>query len=187
MPDYSGHVSPMVRVKNANGSNADGGSVQRRLKVFASYAHKDEVLWKELDEHLGALKHEKIIEVWWDVKIIPGANWNEDIIRELEAADLILLLISPAFLNSAYCYHEEMRRAIDRHEAGIARVVPIALRSCDWEPTLFAKLKIQGLPKGMQPVASSPKNKRDAIWAEVAKGIRQAAQACAASRLLSGP
>lgn len=150
------------------------------IKVFLSYSHKDEALQKELNEHLGALKHERIIDTWWDGRIPPGNNWNEDIARQLDAADLILLLVSSGFLDSTYCYAKELRRAIERHDAGTARVVPIILRPCHWEPAPFAKL--QGLPKGMVPVTTVPEDKRDAIWAEVAKGIHQAVVTCSAGR-----
>ena len=142
------------------------------VKVFLSYAHKDEDLRDALDEALGALKHERIIEVWWDRKILPGAEWSDEIIRELEAADLALLLVSPAFLNSPYCYEEEMRRAVERHQAGTARVVPIIMRPCHWEPAPFAKL--QGLPKDMKPVTKW--RDRDAVLADVAAAIHRVAK-----------
>jgi TIR domain/PEGA domain len=152
------------------------------IKVFLSYAHVDETFQKELDQHLGALKHEGIIEIWWDRQLPPGADWNQEILQELEAADLILLLVSPAFLNSDFCYKKEMRCAVERHNAGMARVVPIFLRACHWTPAPFAKL--QGLPNDMKPVASWPKGKRDAVWTEVAKGIHRAAEECIAHRMI---
>jgi TIR domain len=81
------------------------------IKVFLSYAHhKDEALQQELSEHLGALKHEKIIETWYDRQISPGDNWSEEIARQLDEADLILLLVSSAFLDSTYCYEKEIRQ-----------------------------------------------------------------------------
>jgi hypothetical protein len=152
------------------------------IKVFISYAHEDELLWRELDTHLGALEHEGLIRVWSDHEIAPGSDWSEEILRELEAADLILLLISPDFLNSPYCYREEMGRAIERHKSGTARVVPIMLRSCIWEYTSFAKANIQGIPKEMNPVAEHPPNKRDKVWSEVTRNIYEAAKCCAARR-----
>jgi hypothetical protein len=148
------------------------------IKVFLSYAHRDEALQKEFAEHLGALKREGIIQVWWDHQIPLGSNWDEEISRELETADLILLLVSPSFLNSPFCYEKEMRRAVERHKAGGACVIPIILRACHWEPAPFAQ--IQGMPKNMKPVTSWPKGERDAVWAEIAKGIHQAAKVCAA-------
>jgi TIR domain len=142
-------------------------------KVFLSYSHKDEELHEEFIEHLGALKHEKIIETWWDRKIPLGTTWNDEIAHQLDAADLIVLFVSPAFLDSAYCYEKELRRAIERHDAGKALVVPIIVRPCHWQPAPFAKL--QGLPKDMTPVTAAPEHKRDQIWTEIAQAIHQAA------------
>jgi hypothetical protein len=79
------------------------------IKVFLSYSHQDEALRTELNKHLSVLRHEKIIDAWWDQQIPIGSNWSEEISRQLEAADLILYLVSPSFLNSPYCYVEEMR------------------------------------------------------------------------------
>jgi hypothetical protein len=46
----------------------------------------------------------------------------------LNRANVILLLISADFLASDYCYDVEMKRAMERHEAGEAIVIPIILR-----------------------------------------------------------
>jgi hypothetical protein len=156
------------------------------VKVFLSYAREDARYQKEVYDHLGALRGERIIEVWWDGKILPGSEWNEEIARRLDQADLIVLLVSSAFLASTYCYDKEMRRAVDRHEAGTARVVWIYLRSCDWGPAPFAKL--QGLPEGMKAVASQAnRNKRDAVWSEIAQGIHQVVKAWAAGPAIAAP
>ena len=45
--------------------------------------------------------------------------------RAAEEADVVLLLVSADFLASDYCYDIEMTRAMERHEAGEARVVPM--------------------------------------------------------------
>lgn len=162
------------------------GGDSGKIKVFLSYAHQDEKFQKELDEHLGALKHENLIEAWWDHQILPGSNWSEEIAQHLEEADLILLLVSSAFLNSTYCYEKEMRRAIERHEAGTARVLPILLRSCHWKPAPFAKL--QGLPRGMKAIASWPtRSKRDAVWAEIVAAIHRTAEDARRSALEKAP
>jgi hypothetical protein len=140
-----------------------------RVKVFLSYSHKDEPLQRELDEQLGVLKHEDIIEVWWDRRLAPGDDWNKEILRELESARIILLLVSPSFLNSQFCYQTEMRHAVERHRAGLARVIPILLRPCYWNIAPFAS--IQGLPRDMKPVTAKPRFRRDEVWAEVVQGI----------------
>ena len=44
--------------------------------------------------------------------------------QKSQDADLILLLISPDFMASDYCYGKEMQRALERHREGTCRVVP---------------------------------------------------------------
>jgi hypothetical protein len=150
------------------------------IRVFLSYAHEDRKLQKELDEHLGALRHKKIIETWFDGQIVPGSKWSEEIAEQLNNADLILLLISSAFLNSTYCYENELTHAIKRHNDGLARIIPIILRPCHWEPAPFAQF--QGLPSGMVPVTKHRLDERDTVWSEIAKGIGLAAESCAGAR-----
>jgi hypothetical protein len=98
-----------------------------------------------------------------------GQEWRGEIDRHLESSQLILLLISPEFLNSDYCYDHEMKRALERHEAGDARVIPIILRPVDWQGAPIGKL--QALPKNGRPL-SSWRDKGQG-FASVARGIRQ--------------
>ena len=140
--------------------------------VFFSYSHKDEGLRDELETHLKLLQRQGIISTWHDRKILPGGEWGDEIDNHLERARIILLLVSADFLASDYCWDIEVRRAVERHDAGEAVVIPIMLRACDWKGTPFEK--IQGLPKNMTPVTAS--NDRDAVWAAVAKGIRAVAE-----------
>ena len=108
--------------------------------VFFSYAHADEVLRDRLDRHLAMLKRQRIIDVWHDRRLVPGEPIDASIAAELERSDLILLLVSPDFLASDYCYDREMQRALERHAAGEARVLPVILRPCDWHEAPFGHL-----------------------------------------------
>ena len=67
-------------------------------------------------------------------------------------------------------------RAMERHEAGTARVIPVILRPVDWHTAPFGKL--QALPKDVRPVTTW-KN-RDEAFTDVARGIREAAMSLAA-------
>jgi hypothetical protein len=62
-----------------------------------------------------------------------------------------------------------MQRAMERHAANDARVIPIILRACDWHNAPFGKL--QGLPKDGKPVTSW--TNRDEAFANIALGIRK--------------
>src|SRR6185437_12234254 len=148
-------------------------------RVFYSYSHKDAALRDELETHLAALKRGGIIQGWSDRDITGGQEWAGQIDSNLEAADMILLLVSADFINSDYCYDKEMARALERHEAGTARVIPIVLRPVDWETTPFHKL--QALPTSAKAVTTWPN--RDEAWVDVVRGIRQAIQSFTQERL----
>src|SRR3954447_7241910 len=88
------------------------------ISLFYSYSHKDEALRDELETHLSLLRRQGVISGWHDRRIAAGTEWAGQIDRHLEAADVILLLVSAGFLASDYCYDIEMRRALERHVAG---------------------------------------------------------------------
>src|SRR6185503_8736643 len=84
------------------------------LRVFCCYAHEDEPMRDRLEQQLAALKRRKLISVKHDRDITAGAEWRKEIERELNDADLILLLISASFLDSDFCASVELERAINR-------------------------------------------------------------------------
>jgi tetratricopeptide (TPR) repeat protein len=140
------------------------------LEVFFSYSHKDETLCDELNAHLAALKRQNVIKNWTDRRITAGGEWRDEIDKHLNSADLILLLVSADFLNSDFCYLIETSRALLRHEAGDARVIPVIVRPVDWQGLPIGEL--QALPKDSKPVTSWPN--RDDAWLNVTQGIRRA-------------
>ena len=140
--------------------------------VFFSYSHKDEELRDHLETHLSLLKREGIIEAWHDRRIVAGDEFGGSISDELERADIILLLVSPDFIASDYCYDVEMTRAMERYEAGEARVIPIILRPCDWKTAPFGKL--QGAPKDARAITQWPD--LDEAFLDVVMKIRNAVQ-----------
>jgi hypothetical protein len=143
---------------------------QNALSVFISYAHKDELWLHELVKHLSLLKRGGLISAWYDRQIVPGTNRTQVIDEQLEQASIILLLISPDFMVSDYCYQIEMQRALERHEAGNARVIPIIMRPVDWEGAPFAHL--QALPTDSKAVTTW--SNQDEAFVDVIAGIRRA-------------
>lgn len=139
------------------------------LKVFISYSHADEAFRGDLVKHLSNLKRQGVISDWHDREIDAGTEWSSEIERHLNAADIILLLVSADFIASEYCYGLEMARALERHEAGEARVIPVLLRPCDWNDAPFSKL--QALPAGAKPITKWAD--RDEAFLSVAQGIRK--------------
>ncbi len=148
------------------------GKDAKGARVFYSYAHKDEALREELETHLKILHRTGHIHSWHDRRIVGGEEWKGEIDQHLEEADIILLLVSADFLASDYCYNTEMKRALERHEAGEARVIPIILRDCLWEDAPFAKL--QACHKDAKPVIEH--NPRDMVWKEIATNLKNIAE-----------
>ncbi len=81
------------------------------LDVFFSYAHQDEDLRDELAVHLAILERQGKIRPWHDRQITGGQEWAGEIDDKLNAADLILLLVSPTFVASDYCWDVELKRS----------------------------------------------------------------------------
>lgn len=121
------------------------------IEVFISYSRQDKELRDRLLSHLRPLEREGIIS-WHDRQILPGTEWDEEIKARLNAADIILLLISADFLNTDYCNQVEIPEALRRHEAGEATVMPVILRACGWKYTPLAA--IQAYPEKAKPIVS---------------------------------
>jgi TIR domain len=155
---------------------SEGGENRQRQPIasadrsaFVSYSHKDERYRQQLDISLALLRRAKLISVWHDKKILPGQEWDQEIDRNLENADIVLLLVSPDFLASDYAYSREMLRAVERHESRSATVVPIILRPSDWQNSPLGSL--EALPSKGRPV--SRWSNRDEAWLDVVKGLRR--------------
>src|SRR2546421_148066 len=141
-------------------------------KIFFCYAHEDELILNKLKMHLVPLQRQGLIDVWIDREISAGMEWEQEISKHMNEAQIILLLISPNFMVSDYCYGIEMRRMIERHERGEARVIPIILRPVHWVAAPFGKL--QALPRDAIPVTSSRWHNWDEAFFNVAEGIYKA-------------
>ncbi len=139
------------------------------VNIFYAYAREDELYRKELEKHLSSLRRQCLIKEWHDRQIRAGTEWEHAINKHLDMASIILLLISPDFLASDYCYDVEMKRAMERHQAKKACVIPIILRPVDWVGTPFAKLQM--LPTDAKPIATWPS--QDEAFLDITRGIRE--------------
>ena len=143
------------------------------IEVFISYAHEDDDLRKELVEHMSLLKRQGVISTWDARDLLAGEVWPDTISAHLESADIILLLVSKGFMASINAYDIEMQRALARHEARQAHVIPIILKPVDWEGAPFGKL--QALPSGARPVTKWPD--LNEAFLDIVQGIRRTAEA----------
>jgi WD40 repeat protein len=147
-------------------------SYKMPVTIFFCYAHEDEALLKRLQMHLKPLQRGKLVDVLWhDRDIGAGMEWQREIDSHLDTAQVILLLISPDFIASDYCYGIEMQRAIERHKRGEACVIPIILRSAYWQ--LLPVSELQLLPADAKPVISAAWHNQDEAFQNVAEEIHK--------------
>lgn len=122
------------------------------LRAFISYSHRDAGALERLHVHLTNLQREGRLQTWYDREIFAGDVLDDEISRELEAADLFLLIVSPDFIASNYCVEREMQRALERHEAGETRVVPIIVEPCDWAAMPQLR-RLKAIPRDGVPIS----------------------------------
>ncbi len=139
------------------------------MRLFYSYSHVDEPLRDRLDKHLSALKRTGVISDWHDRKILPGDDFDGRINDQLRLADVILFLVSSDFLASSYIWDVEVKYAMERHDKGEARVIPIILRPVDLGGVPFEHLL--RLPKDGLPVTEWAN--QDLALSNIAQGIRR--------------
>jgi hypothetical protein len=119
--------------------------------------------------HLTALKRSGLIRDWYDHKIEPGSAWNVEIQEAMERAGIILLLVSADFVASNYINNVEVPFALNRHQSGHARVIPVLLRPVEWQDLPFAKLQV--LPTGARAVTSWAN--QDEAFSDIAGRLRE--------------
>ena len=140
------------------------------LRAFVSYCHADAKLKDELLKHLAPLRRLGLVEHWHDGDISVGEKWEEAIWNQLRNADLVILLVTADFINSEYCYDRELTAAVERHDAGETRIVPIIGRNCLWHDLSFGKIQAALRGKAVRGQADL-----DEALTEVAKEIKAVA------------
>ena len=167
LPVQQGVLPPALRTEVVLPTAAAG---PRPLLMMYSYAHKDDTFRQELDVYLTPLFRQNRIAIWQDRKILPGSEFDKDIARALEESDVILLLVSANYMASKYSWSIELKRALERHEQGTARVIPIILKPTPlWRDAPFGKLT--ALPKDGKAITTY--ENQDLAWTEVVEEIRR--------------
>lgn len=148
-------------------------------QLFYAYASQDVRLRDQLEKHLRGLKQRGVLSDWHSRAVGPGSAWRGEISPQLEQSDVVLLLVSGDFVTTEYCHGKEVRRALERHRNGEARVIPVLLRPCNWKSTLFGTLRPQ--PRDGKPVTrwSSADTAFESLMAVIAAPSVAAANALA--------
>lgn len=139
-------------------------------KVFVSYSHKD-VKWRDLFKTMVApLVQQKIIDVWDDTKIPPGADWKEEIENALDSARIAVLLVSADFLESDFIVNQELPPLLEKAEDKGVVIYRIKVSSCIDGVTAIGKY--QAAHDISQPLDSLTEPMYKAVLSQIAEKIR---------------
>lgn len=141
--------------------------MEKKVKVFLSYCHVDEMYKEELDKHFAPLKRSNKVETWNDRELKAGTKFDDNIKSHLNQDDIIILLISSDFFASDYCYNIEMQRAIERANRRECILIPIIVRPCLWTETPIKD--ILALPKDGKPI--SKYEDKDEAYLEIVTAV----------------
>lgn len=141
--------------------------VHRTVQIFLAYAAEDESYAQELTKYLSELQRRGVIASWAKWNIQAGQEREKNILKHLEQADILLLLISAYFLSGSEVPLFEKQLAF-RERSNQASIIPVLLRSSDWIHSPLGHLS--PLPEGGKPIMRW--KYRDEAFLNVVNGIR---------------
>ncbi|MEW6401387.1 MAG: SUMF1/EgtB/PvdO family nonheme iron enzyme [Chloroflexota bacterium] len=107
-------------------------SPNRPLRVFLCHSSNDKPLVRELYQKLCA---EDWIKPWLDEEeLYPGQDWNLEIEKAVEAADVILVCLSNNSVNKEGYVQRELRLVLDYADykpEGTLYIIPVRLEECE--------------------------------------------------------
>lgn len=151
----------------------NGINYEDKPRIFISYSHHNQDLKNEFRTMISPMEKEGHWKVWDDMWLLPGDKWNKEIVKHLNEANIIILMLTADFFASTYIYEVELTKAIQRHETDEALVIGILVSDCMWEETPLSNIEI--VPKDGIPIDRSPN--KNQIWKFVASKIKQAINA----------
>lgn len=145
------------------------------LNTFLCYAREDRRTVEALKKHLTVYHRNGLLNIWSDINILAGADWDATIKEQLKQSDIILMFISADFINSKYIEEVEIKKALQRHNDNEAVIIPIITRSCHWED-YFEIGQFQALPENARSIASISTQHQDDVLFEIVSSIRKRAE-----------
>ncbi|MEM7117952.1 MAG: TIR domain-containing protein, partial [Chloroflexota bacterium] len=140
--------------------------------VFISYTRNDKETKEKLIDHLSALKWtDTNMNVFIDGYLKAGDKWEETIFKEIQKADMFVLLVSKKFLTSSFIQNKELPAILERHRKTKARIIPIILESCMWQETRLGSFLAR--PEDGKPLSQYPSLEKDDILLQIAREVNR--------------
>jgi hypothetical protein len=102
-------------------------------RVFVSYAH-DDVKWHDkLMKQLASIRDAYGQAIWSDHELAAGDDWMAGIVDALTSSQVVILLVSPAFLASPFIKAHEFGVALDEAKRGNKKLLWVYVTTCPFE------------------------------------------------------
>lgn len=152
----------------------DGYIVQNpgHSQVFISYSHEDKKLLERIKVHLKPYVKKGEMDLWDDTKIKPGMLWRDEIKKALDSAKVAVLLVSADFLASDFIVDSELPPLLSAAELEGTLIIPVILKPCAFSDSKLEQF--QSINPPSEPLNGMNRNKREQVFAELAKAVKEA-------------
>ncbi|MGB1204944.1 MAG: SIR2 family protein [Chitinophagales bacterium] len=144
------------------------------IPVFVAYSPEDGAFCETLIKNLALMEQKKYISIWHEGKVLAMQDLKQTATEKLRQAEIVLLLVSSDFLAANdLAYQRELMRTLSPRSLrrGNKTIVPIIVRSCDWEEAEFGELPC--LPEGGKAISGSHWQNVDEAYTNVVEGIKR--------------
>lgn len=168
----------------------EGKPAPKTFSAFFSYAHADAAAdpqllkWftAELTAQVTPLITKASFKVWNDEGLRKGEFWADRLVQEVRAADVLIVLMTPRWLESNFCRDEfEVFEVAEAERKVGPYVLPLLWRDIDLDKHEFNEEEMAVLQKLQtrqrnklalaKDFATAPKAKRDKLIKEIAEDI----------------
>ncbi|CAL2080088.1 putative TIR domain-containing protein [Tenacibaculum sp. 190524A02b] len=122
--------------------------IKKMKKIFVSYSKKDLSMVNTFLDHLSALKRDGKVGTWYCTELKPADEWDKEIERNFNEADIVCFMVSPNFMKTDYIFKYEIPKAFEQNK----KIVPIILDFCDWQTAHNNLGQYNGLPYTAKPI-----------------------------------
>jgi tetratricopeptide (TPR) repeat protein len=129
------------------------------VEIFCAYAYRDERFYHELAAHIGPFCSQGFCTLQHAGTIAPGSDLEQTLTSLIERAGMVLVLLSSDYFTSPFCVHPQLQDLLAQ-KARQGCLIPIVLRPCAWQNSLFGRL--HAFPRdGSSLIAAA---QRDIAW-----------------------
>ena len=144
----------------------------KRENIFISYCHHDSYWLEKIQIFLKPLVRSIKINVWDDKGIVSGSKWKDEIERNLQSAQIAILLVTPNFLASDFIADHELPKIFRKAEKEGLLIFWISISHCLYDETELKDFQCANNPS--RPLDNMPEYEQNQRLTEICQDIKNA-------------